>query len=205
MPVQCVLGGRRFLPAPADREYPQLPTVTIRDLNRFFFLLAEPDPRNNLSNYWIKPGKYEIRDGDVTGKFEFEATGKTEAKFTFSFIGPEFAIPPLTGVALNELEWVDKDEVQDKSSDETSGNRCLKPKLAEDGEFIFHPHRGFITTPNTKFTQLNPISYQPYVPGGICLRTRGDMVFSMCAPVRGYIIHASGLEGFEHVRTESST
>lgn len=31
------------------------------------------------------------------------------------------------------------------------------------------------------------------------------MVFSMTAPVRGYIVFASGLEGFEHVRTESGT
>lgn len=197
--------AHRFVPAPADREYPKPPTLTISELNQFFFLFADPDPRKTTSDSWIKPGKYSIRDRYVTGKFEFEATGKTEVKFSFSFIGPEFPIPPLAGVALKELEWASMYESKEaESSDKTSGEKRLQARLTEEGDFIYHPGRGFIVTSNTNFLELDPVSC-PDIRGAIRFYTRGDMVFSMTAPVRGYIVFASGLEGFEHVRTESGT
>ncbi|CAG8981972.1 hypothetical protein HYALB_00004836 [Hymenoscyphus albidus] len=179
MVSQSIFGGRRFIAAPATREYPQLPTISIRELNHFFFILAEPSSKKTESKFWLTPGEYQIRDGDVTGKFEFQATGKTEAILTFKFGGPDFAVPPLMGVAVNELEWVSE-----------SDSAHLQSAVASSESFM-------------NFTELNPLTLEHYTHGALLLRTRGDMVFGMCAPVRMYILHVSGLEGFEHVRDPS--
>ncbi|CAG8956323.1 hypothetical protein HYFRA_00003703 [Hymenoscyphus fraxineus] len=204
MVSQSIFGGRRFIAAPATREYPQLPTISIRELNQFFFILAEPSSKKTESVFWLTPGEYQIRDGDVTGKFEFQATGKTEAILTFKFGGPDFAVPPLMGVAVHELEWVsESDSTHLQPTVVSSESLCLKPKKTEDGDFIFETGRGFIPTPSMNFTELNPLTLESYTHGALLLRARGDMVFGMCAPVRMYVLHVSGLEGFEHVRDPS--
>jgi hypothetical protein len=161
-------------------------SMTLRQLNTFLTLLAEPRPESTSVPHgegWYRPGFYKILHGESQiGTFKWHIKGLTDLRMHLKF--PSMTVPTFFGASL------DHDEAVLKASTFWERQRALERLNA----------RQFHTVPRV---EIHHVSIPPFpskfvMEKSVVFQAREGMEFYFCTDgsKMGVIVYVKGIESF---------